>query len=171
MTTKEIIELFEYSDRANDKFVQMISNAFGEETDLTKCDDERVIKIQNIAVHIFAGNVIWRKRMEGEFPNTTLQSCDYPTPLSIKFGIGAERARFCSFLESIQNDENLDESVHYLNMVGESYHLHLKQILMHLFTHAMYHRGQISSLLMELGYSGLIESTDISGFYLEKQSR
>ena len=171
MTIREIVELFEYNDWANDKFVVMISNAFGDDTDLLKCEDDRVVRLQEVAVHTFAANSIWRCRLEGESPKSMLQSGDYPTPLDLKFAFGAEKARFIAFLDTISNEPQLDEPVHYRNMAGEPHHMLLKQILTHMFTHSMYHRGQISALLMELGYSSLIESTDIASFYLQKQSR
>jgi len=48
-------------------------------------------------------------------------------------------------------EPSLQEELHYKNLKGDSYHEPYYQLLMHLFNHATYHRGQLVTMLRQIG--------------------
>lgn len=167
MTLNDFRTLYEHNDWANDRLLAMLTRAFGEETDLRAADDARVRTIQETTTHIVAAQAVWRRRWEGEVPKTMLDPAEYPTPLALRMAFGAERARFWRFFEEMTEDD-VARVIHTASTTGEPRILPLGQMMHHVATHSVYHRGQVTGLLLSLGHEDAVVSTDILGFYLEK---
>jgi uncharacterized damage-inducible protein DinB len=56
-------------------------------------------------------------------------------------------------MEFIHNlaDESLDKMITYINLKGETWTYPLWQMLQHLVNHSTYHRGQVTTMLRQLG--------------------
>lgn len=165
MTLTEIKTLTDYNDWANDRLCAMLKAAFGEETDLRESQNAAVRAIQETAVHIIRAQAIWRGRIEGYAPKPALEAADYLTPLAIRFAFGAERARFRAWLDTLENEGDLQREIAYATSDGTPYRQPLEQILQHLLTHAMYHRGQITARLIDAGHECALLSTDLIAYY------
>ena len=61
--------------------------------------------------------------------------------------------------------EDLDRVLHYKTMAGTPMEGQLWQMLQHLVNHGSYHRGQVATLLRQLGAKP--NSTDLIGYYRE----
>lgn len=55
------------------------------------------------------------------------------------------------FLASL-TDEQVDQEFVWTNLRGETHSVVLRQVLLHFVNHATYHRGQVVSLLRQLGH-------------------
>jgi uncharacterized damage-inducible protein DinB len=42
-------------------------------------------------------------------------------------------------------------------------------MMQHVITHSVYHRGQVTARLLDLGHADILVSTDLIAFYLEQQ--
>jgi uncharacterized damage-inducible protein DinB len=73
--------------------------------------------------------------------------------------IGHRKAQFIAGLK----DTDLDRKVSYKNTRGEAFTQVLHELVQHLFTHGMYHRGQMASCLRALGKQP--PETDIVVYY------
>src|SRR5262249_33845897 len=158
----------EYNDWANDRLVSMLYRIFGEETDLRQASEERIRAVQETTVHIFAAQAIWRTRWQGSSPRTMLDPQEYPTPLSLRTALGAERARFWAYFDTLDSDEALQQEIAYATTTGEPYRQPLWQMLQHVLTHSMYHRGQVTARLLDLGHEEALVSTDLITFYRDR---
>jgi uncharacterized damage-inducible protein DinB len=169
MNRHDFRTLYEHNDWANDRLLQMLTQAFGEETDLFAADDPTVRIIQRTTTHLVAALAVWRSRWEGFSPKVMLDPAEYPTPLALRMAFGAERARFWGFFETLSTDEALDRIVHSTNTLGEPRDLPLTQMMQHVLLHSAYHRGQITSLLHLLGHTDTHQDTDFLFFALEQE--
>ena len=166
MTLTEIKTLNDYNDWANERLCAMLRAAFGEETDLRESQNATVRAIQETAVHLIGAQAIWRARITGHAPTKpALDAAEYPTPLTIRFAFGAERARFRAWLDTLENDADLEREIAYVMFDGTPCRQPLAQILQHLLTHAMYHRGQITARLIDAGHEKVLVSTDLIAYY------
>mgnify|MGYP003344223505 CR=1 FL=1 len=170
MTLSEFRTLYEFNDWANDRLGQMLYSAFGEETNLRETGDPQVTAIQEAAVHIISSQSIWRNRLQGNSPTAFMDSTEYPTPLAIRMAFGAERARFWGYFESLTAEEDLTQILSFKTLDGTPYEMPVTQILQHVITHGMYHRGQITGRLLDRGQEALLISTDLITFYRERGS-
>ncbi len=171
MTRAEFRTLYTYHDWANERLLQMLYQAFGEETDLRRTEDALTRSIQETTTHIVAAQAIWRERWEGRSPTAMLDPNEYPTPLALRMAFGAERARFWGFFERLEDDAALARVVHSTSTTGEPRVFPLWQMMQHVVTHAMYHRGQVTAWLVALGHENILVYTDLIAFYLEQAQK
>jgi len=65
-------------------------------------------------------------------------------------------------------DERLSSVLIYKTMEGKQFSNILWQMMQHLINHSTYHRGQVVTMLRQLGVKPI--GTDLITFYREKQS-
>lgn len=101
-------------------------------------------------LHILWGEWLWLQRWRGESPKRRFDRRDFPD-------LGAIRAHW-SLVERHQQDfiddladERLLEQVAYENIEGQRWEYPLQSMLQHVANHSSYHRGQVATLLRQLG--------------------
>lgn len=67
-------------------------------------------------------------------------------------------------------DRSLEHVFQYYNRKNEHFKMPVYQLILHVVNHATYHRGQLISLLHQLGIKKL-PSTDFSSFVLDKNKK
>ncbi len=70
-----------------------------------------------------------------------------------------------AFLEALAEDR-LNGPLHYRDLAGKPMTLRLVHSLQHVVNHGTYHRGQVTTLLRQLGAKPV--STDMSRFWAER---
>ncbi|MCC6229522.1 MAG: DinB family protein [Phycisphaerales bacterium] len=120
-----------------------------------------------IMAHIQLARRIWLERAE------RLTSAPVPdwfpaSPPEQTAKLAAELDRsWSAFLDSIR-DPDLDRPVLYSNIKGEKFTSTLDDILIHVFNHSTYHRGQVARLVTDAG--GQRAQTDYIGFFRTPQA-
>jgi len=100
--------------------------------------------------HILSAERIWYERMKGlgqtfpVWPDFTLQQCEEQA--------AEMRSLWDEFL-SPANEAELSLPVSYKNTQGESFTSAKEDILLHVITHSVYHRGQIAAEMRAAGAS------------------
>ncbi|MBI2796730.1 MAG: damage-inducible protein DinB [Gemmatimonadetes bacterium] len=98
--------------------------------------------------HILGAEAIWLARLEGRgvsvavWPGLTLEQCG---TLAAETASGFER-----LIRDVA-DARFDEPVTYRNTNGDEFSSLRSDILLHVFLHGAYHRGQVASLLRSGG--------------------
>jgi uncharacterized damage-inducible protein DinB len=121
--------------------------------------------VRDTLAHILGAEWIWMRRWRGEPTSALLQASDFPTVQSLRDRFAALEQERRGFLESL-SDDRLQAPFSYRDTAGKSHSLRLVQSLQHVVNHGTYHRGQITTLLRQLG--GTAVSTDLARFYLER---
>lgn len=124
-------------------------------------------RAQGIMAHIQLARRIWLERAE------RLASAPVPDwfpawPVEQTAKLAGELDRsWSAFLDSIR-DPDLDRPVLYSNIKGEKFTSTLDDILIHVFNHSTYHRGQVARLVTDAG--GQRALTDYIAFFRTSQS-
>jgi len=71
------------------------------------------------------------------------------------------------FIENF-DEAKLADNISFRRPDGNSYALAHYQVFAHMFNHSTYHRGQIVTLLRQVGFTG-VSSTDLSTFFWNKK--
>lgn len=106
--------------------------------------------LRDTLVHMVITEWVWLERWQGRSPNTC------PTPEEFTdLKVLAERWRAVerdmrSYLAGI-NILKLGQDLTYTNLKGEAWTYPLWEMLFHLINHQSYHRGQVTTLLRQLG--------------------
>lgn len=118
--------------------------------------------IRNTLSHIISAEWAWLERWNGTSPKAMLDPAGFPD-------IAALRARWTqveqdqqAFLRAL-TPERLAGDITYSNLQGEPVTLPLWQLMLHMVNHSSYHRGQVTTMLRQVGAKPV--STDLVGFY------
>ena len=120
--------------------------------------------LRKTAHHIFFAEEIWHRRLHGESPPSL------PEPGN-DFNVFTTQllARSQGFIDLVTHkDEKYFQTLcSYKAVNGSPYANPHWQMIMHCMNHSTYHRGQVVTMLRELGLTTL-PSTDMMGYFREK---
>jgi uncharacterized damage-inducible protein DinB len=148
MNKRDVEYLYEYNRWANARVLDAVSTLSSEQftTDLQSSHRS----VRDTLAHILAAEWIWLERWNGVSPRALLDSNDYPTVESLRMRWAKVEHDCEEFFKSV-TDESLDEVITYTNTKGEEWAYPLVRMLQHLMNHSTYHRGQVVTMLRQLG--------------------
>ena len=164
MNRQDVLTLFDYGAWANTRTFDAVAGLAAEQ--FTKELTSSFPSIRDTLAHILGAEWAWLKRWQGESPGKLLAGADYPTVGSLRerfTAIDAERRTFIAAL----SDERLAGAFDYRDLAGNPARLPYLASMQHVVNHGTYHRGQITTMLRQLGAKPV--STDLSRFYLERK--
>jgi len=160
MQPETIRELYVYNHWANQRMLASLAPVSSE--NFTRSMGNSFTSLRDTVAHILAAEWIWLERWLGRSPKALLPAADFPTVTSIRqrwATVDQDRDRFITTLTPAK----LDESVAYINTRGERFAYVLWQQMVHVVNHSSYHRGQVTTLLRQLGAEP--QSTDLLLYY------
>jgi uncharacterized damage-inducible protein DinB len=115
--------------------------------------------------HIFQADRIWLSRVTGS-PRLTLADSDERWTLdSLQTAWVEVHLGWIDWAGSVAD---VGKILDYTNLSGQSMRLPLWQLVFHVVNHGTYHRGQITTMLRQLGASPV--STDLHNYYMSLQT-
>lgn len=148
--------LFDYTRWADARMHEAVSKLGPDQW--TKDLGSSLKSARDTVVHVVSAQWIWISRWKGETPQGMWNPADFPTPASIRERGAALAEQLLSFVEE-QTEPSLAKPLAYKNLKGESMSYPLGQLMLHVVNHSTYHRGQVTTLLRQLGAQPL--STDL----------
>ena len=147
-------DLFDYNYWARDRQLEACA-ALTEEQFLRPMGNS-FSSVRDTLAHLVAVEWVWLERWLGRSP-TKLDGGEYSAETFPTLGTVRERWRTVegnmrSYLSGLQ-DSALERPLSYTNFKGERWTYPLWQTLVHVVNHQTYHRGQITTLLRQLGAS------------------
>ena len=118
--------------------------------------------IHGTLVHILGAEDIWLQRFRGVQGPKFLKVADVPKYFDVKNKWEEVEQSMLSYVRAL-TEEQLAQSFSYTNIKGELFTNIRWQALQHLVNHGSYHRGQITSMIRQLG--GTPVSTDMIAYY------
>ncbi len=106
--------------------------------------------IHGTLVHTMWAEWIWLERWRGSSPTRVFAPAEYPDLAAIETawrGIAGEQEAFLGGL----TEARLAERLTYANVQGERWTYALGHMMQHVVNHSTYHRGQVVTLLRQLG--------------------
>lgn len=145
-------ELFDYNYWARDRQLEACA-ALTEEQFLRPMGNS-FSSVRDTLAHLVAVEWVWLERWLGRSP-TRLDSGEYaaerfPTLDAIRDRWATVEGNMRSHLSGLE-DSALERPLSYTNFKGERWTYPLWQTLLHVVNHQTYHRGQITTLLRQLG--------------------
>lgn len=163
MTPDIIRDLYAYTDWANARVLDAVAGLPQEA--FTRDLGSSFPSVHATLVHMLGAEWIWLKRWQGESPPGMPAHWPLVTAADVRErwnGVAAERRSFLASLD----DARLRAILDYRNMRGDAFRAPLFEILLHAVNHATYHRGQIVTMLRQLGAPGV--GTDLVVYHRER---
>lgn len=121
--------------------------------------------LQKTVAHVMASEWVWTRRWRGTSPTAPPFPADTLTLENLAPLWQPIERELQAFVEGLPAG-GLQEPVAYRNLQGQPYSEPLWQQLQHLVNHSSYHRGQVATLLRQLGAQPI--GTDLITFYRER---
>lgn len=149
MITKEgLADLLEYNDWA-DRRILDAAGALDPER-FTRDLGSSFPSVRDTLVHVLSAEWIWLERWKGTSPGAMLDPRSFPELAAVRAAwqpVADERRAFLAD----QTEESLARVITYTNTRGERWAYPLRQMMQHVVNHSSYHRGQVVTMLRQLG--------------------
>jgi len=183
MNIADIHDLYAYNLWANRRMFSTVEELSDQQ--FARAMPSSFPSIQESVTHILAAEWIWLKRWTGASPRATVSDTTTASAMHSALSNGgvaldaiATLSGLRKFADSIEQERqrylgtlsegNLSTRLNYTDMGGKEFSMPLVQLLQHVVNHGTYHRGQVTTLLRQLGAETI--SLDLLFFYREQQS-
>jgi uncharacterized damage-inducible protein DinB len=119
--------------------------------------------IRETVVHIYAAEWAWLSRWQGTPPTALLSSEPYPDVASVRAAWVANETGVRAFTDGL-GEAGIANVIEYKLLNGTAGASPFWQMLQHVVNHASYHRGQVTTMLRQLGVQPA-KSMDMIAFY------
>jgi uncharacterized damage-inducible protein DinB len=106
--------------------------------------------IRETIVHTYAAEWAWHSRWQGNSPTSLLPADQFPDVAALRRAWSQHEAEMREFLDRIGED-GVSRVFEYKLLNGQAGASPLWQMLQHVVNHASYHRGQVTTMLRQLG--------------------
>jgi uncharacterized damage-inducible protein DinB len=163
MTRQDILTLFTYHDWANGEMLDAVAPLSAEQ--FLRDLGNSFPSVRDTVAHIFGADLIWLQRWRGEPTGALPAAANYPSAASLRDGYATLERDRRAYLDAVTEDR-LAHPFSYKDTRGIPRSLVLAHSMQHVVNHASYHRGQITTMLRQMGAQPI--STDLSRFYYER---
>jgi uncharacterized damage-inducible protein DinB len=163
MTPEEVRTLYDYDAWANARTLNACAALTQEQ--LTRNLGNSFGSVRDTLVHIVAAQMIWLDRLHGAPPAGMAKPEAYPDMAAVRAQWAETESKLSSYVRGL-SAADLGNILEFRNAKGVVFRDQIGNILQHLANHGSYHRGQITTLLRQLGATPV--STDMIGFYRER---
>lgn len=136
---------------------------------LDNCNDEQVHQeiqssfssIRKTYLHVWGAESVWLMRMQAESPASWIWM-DYTGSLSeLRKEILDNNEKWIAFVERV-SEAQLSEPLEYQTLDGKKHSNSRADIIMHCMNHSTFHRGQLITMLRQLGFTKLVATDYIA---------
>ena len=165
MTPEEICLLYDYNAWANHRSLNAASAlAAGQ---FTKPLGSSFSSVRDTLAHIYGAEWIWLERFQGRSPSSLPDTTQFADIASLRERWDAHEARLLSFVRGL-TQAALNREMEYKTLKFGVYRNPLWQSMQHLVNHGTYHRGQVTTMMRQLGAQPIL--TDLMHFYRERST-
>lgn len=157
MDVREAKYLFGFNEWANAQVCDAAARLSDEE--FTREMGNSFASVRDTLTHILFAEWVWLRRWKGESPRGWLgppsDTADVSLIRAHLDAVARERDELLAGLA----DDALEQLITYTNTKGEQWRYKLGRMMRHVVNHSTYHRGQVTTLLRQLGANA--PSTDL----------
>lgn len=150
MTIADVLTLYDYDEWANARFVAALA-ALDDERLRTPVESSFPSLLATFG-HLVAAEWIWLRRWQGESPTAFPPWHDEPALDDLRSRLRELEAERREYLGGL-TDDDLAAPLGYRLLSGAPYTNCLHDLLVHVVNHSSYHRGQLTTLLRQVGGS------------------
>jgi uncharacterized damage-inducible protein DinB len=166
MTPEEIRLLYDYDGWANRRILDACAALAPEQ--FTRDMGSSFRSVRDTLAHILGAQWIWLERFQGRSPGALPKADQFPDLTALRARWDEVQRDLLAYVGGLSAGE-LDGTFEYRTSRGDVFRNVLWQTLQHLVNHGSYHRGQVTTMLRQLGAAPV--STDLIGFYRERAAQ
>lgn len=148
MNLQDVAYLNEYNQWANAKMLDAASKLSAEQFTADLKSSHR--SVRDTLAHTLAAEWIWLERWKGTSPKALLTAADFPTVDSLRTRWSQVENEYTEYIGRLKAN-SLGQVMAYTNTKGEQWEYPLGSMIQHVMNHSTYHRGQVTTMLRQLG--------------------
>ena len=162
----DAVRLFDYTVWANHKIMRVAAT-------LSVDDFKRDLKsshggVRGTMAHTMGAEWLWIERFKGLSPSRLFDEGEFPDIVALRDRWAVIEEHRASWLDSLR-PEAMAEGLRYRNLQGQDFEAPLWQLVQHVASHSTYHRGQVVTLLRQLGAKAV--ATDLVAWDRERAAK
>jgi uncharacterized damage-inducible protein DinB len=106
--------------------------------------------IHDTVAHVYAAEWAWYERWHGNSPTALLPADRFPDLASIRRAWSEQETKMRAYVDGLGEDGG-SRVIEYKLLSGQAGSSPLWQMLQHVVNHASYHRGQVTTMLRQIG--------------------
>jgi uncharacterized damage-inducible protein DinB len=166
MTHDEITELIQYNYWARDRVLDAVRPLSAEQ--YAQPLGSSFPSIRDTLVHVYAAEFVWNMRWTGISPTSLITADQYPGLDGLVAAWAELDYQVRTFVAHVDAD-GLNREIDYALMNGTPMRSSLRQMVQHVVNHGSYHRGQVTTMLRQLG-AAPPKACDLIAFFREQRS-
>jgi uncharacterized damage-inducible protein DinB len=148
MDVAGIQELYRYNQWANDRAFEAASGLTLEE--FTRDLGNSYPSVRDTLTHLVWAEWIWLQRWKGTSPQHRFDAAEFPHVNTLATRWRELKAEQGALVEAVTG-ERLHAVLTYVNLQGRTFRYTLWRQMYHVVNHSTYHRGQLTTMLRQLG--------------------
>ena len=163
MSPTEIQQLFDYNAWANRRSLAAAEKLTPEQ--FIKPLGSSFSSVRDTLAHIYGAEWIWLERFQGRSPAALPDVNQFNELPSLRERWIEHEVKLLAFVRGLTQSD-LDREMEYKTLKFGVYRNPLWQSMQHVVNHGTYHRGQVTTMLRQLGAQPVL--TDLMHFYRER---
>jgi len=166
MQVQDITTLYDYNGWAKERILSVVEGLTPEQ--FTKDLGSSHGGVHGTLAHALGAEEIWLKRWKADVITGFLKPTEVATFRELQSRWSRTTADLSAFCKSLRNDDDIRRIVTYKDLKGNEHRQPLDQLMTHLVNHSTYHRGQVVTMLRQLGVKPI--DTDLVIYFRQHSS-
>ncbi len=166
MNLEDFRTLYDYNSWANHRTLDAAAALTPDQ--FTREMGSSFSSVRDTLAHIYGAEWIWLERWHGRATGGLPSAADFPDIDAVRRKFAEIDRNLVDYVASLTQGD-LQRVVTFKNLAGLPYSQPLAPCLQHLANHSTYHRGQVTTLLRQLGAKAV--ATDLIAFYRERAAQ
>jgi uncharacterized damage-inducible protein DinB len=166
MNHPDLQTLLDYHYWARDRVLDAVATLTPEQ--FTRDLGSSFKSVRDTLVHTYSAEWAWHSRWRGVSPTALLVPEEFPDVEVIRAGWAGLERNVRAFLTEL-GEPGITRVIEFTLLNGQSGSSPVWQMVQHIVNHASYHRGQVTTMLRQLGASPA-KSMDMIRFYREQRA-
>jgi len=166
MNQSDLQNLVEFSYWARDRVLDAVATITPEQ--YTKDLGNSFKSIRDTLVHTYSAEWVWFQRWNGTSPTEGLKFTDYPDVQTLRTAWAQLEAQIRGLIAGL-DEPGVTRHYEFRFLNGQPAQGVFWQMFQHVVNHGTYHRGQVTTMLRQIGVPPP-KSTDMITYYREKSA-
>ena len=166
MTHADLVTLFDFHYWARDRVLAAVELLTPEQ--YTRSLGNSFTSVRDTLVHMYSAEWTWYRRWHGASPTSHLNPANYQDVDALRAAWTGHEARMRGYLATL-DDTSVNGSLEYKALNGQPASSRISEMLQHVVNHGTYHRGQVTTMLRQVG-AAPPKSAELIVFYRERKA-
>ena len=168
MTRQDAVTLLDYHYWARDRMLEAVDALTPEQ--YAKDMGSSFKSVRDTVVHTYGAEWNWYQRWVGNSPTALPDVAAFPDVATLRTVWKAHERGVRLLVDALASSNELDRVFKYRTFDGQEMESVFSHMLQHVVNHATFHRGQVTTMLRQLG-APAPKPQDLIRFYRERATR